>query len=95
MNKANISDKMQFKSVLQATIETGEKERMSKNMTEDYINEDIKKGTQQGVVQEKMAAEQEAFKLLQSGMCCSEISKITGLSREEIKSLDNNHECSH
>ena len=68
---------------------------MSKNMVEDYTNEDIKKGTKQGEWQEKKAAEQEAFKLLQSGMCCSEISKITGLSREEIKSLDNNHECNH
>lgn len=95
MNKSSIGDKMQFKSILQAIIETGEKEHMSKNMAEDYTNEDIKKGTKQGVGQEKRAAEQEAFKLLQSGMCCSEISKITGLSREEIKSLDNKHECSH
>ena len=95
MNKVGISDKMQFKSVLQAIIETVEKERMSKNMVEDYINEDINKDTQQSVKQEKKAAEQEAFKLLQSGMCCSEVSKITGLSREEIKSLDNNHECRH
>ncbi len=36
-----------------------------------------------------------AFKLLQSGMSCSEISKITGLSKEEIKDLDNSHECNH
>jgi hypothetical protein len=33
--------------------------------------------------------------MLQAGMCCDEISKITGLSKMEIKTLDNKHECNH
>ena len=103
MNKANISDKIQFKNALEAIPEIKEQGLMS-TMAEDYINEGIKKGIQQGiqqgVQQGKKEGEQEtfkvvAFKLLQSGMCCSEISKITGLSKEEIKELDNSHECNH
>jgi predicted transposase/invertase (TIGR01784 family) len=107
MNKANISDKIQFKNALEAIPEIKEQGLMS-TMAEDYINEGIKKGIQQGIQQGvqqgmqqgKKEGEQEtfkvvAFKLLQSGMCCSEISKITGMSKEEIKELDNSHECNH
>lgn len=95
MNKANISDKIQFKNALEAIPEIEEKGLMS-TMAEDYINEGIKKGVQQGVQQGILQKSKDiALKLLQVGMCCSEISKITGLSREEIKSLDNNHECNH
>ena len=99
MNKANISDKIQFKNALEAIPEIKEQGLMS-TIAEDYINEGIKKGIQQGIQQGKKEGEQEtfkvvAFKLLQSGMCCSEISKITGMSKEEIKELDNSHECNH
>ena len=35
-----------------------------------------------------------ALKMLQEGICCSVIARCTGLSKEEIKKL-NNHECDH
>lgn len=35
-----------------------------------------------------------ALKMLEQGICCGVIAKCTGLSKEEIKQL-NNHECSH
>ena len=36
-----------------------------------------------------------ALKMLQDGMCCSAIAKYTGLSKEEVKNLDNAHKCDH
>lgn len=99
LNVLSISDKIQFKNALEAIPEIKEQGLMS-TIAEDYINDGIKKGIQQGMHQGKKEGEQEtfkvvAFKLLQSGRCCSEISKITGLSKEEIKELDNSHECNH
>lgn len=35
-----------------------------------------------------------ALEMLEAGICCSVISNRTGLSKEEIKKL-NNHECKH
>ena len=60
----------------------------------------IQEGKQQGIQEGKQQGIQEgiklaAFKMLQAGMCCSEIAKITGLSKTEIGNLDNKHECNH
>jgi predicted transposase YdaD len=60
----------------------------------------IQEGKQQGIQEGKQQGIQEgiklaAFKMLQAGMCCNEISKITGLAKMEIKNLDNKHECNH
>ena len=35
-----------------------------------------------------------ALKMLEEGICCSIIARCTGLTKEEIKKL-NNHECDH
>ena len=69
-------------------------------MAEQWVSEGFQKGRQQGVQEGKQQGVQEgiklaAFKMLQAGMCCNEISKITGLSKMEIKNLDNKHECNH
>lgn len=48
----------------------------------------VSEGCQKGI---KLAA----FKMLQAGICCSDISKIIGLSKMEIKNLDDKHEYNH
>lgn len=35
-----------------------------------------------------------ALQMLEQGICCGVVAKHTGLSKEEIKKL-NNHECDH
>lgn len=60
----------------------------------------IQEGKHQGIQEGKQQGIQEgikltAFKMLQAGMCCGDISKITGLSKMEIKNLDDQHECNH
>jgi predicted transposase/invertase (TIGR01784 family) len=73
-------------------------------MAEQWVSEGFQKGIQegkqQGIQEGKQQGIQEgiklaAFKMLQAGICCSEISKITGLSKMEIKNLDDKHECNH
>lgn len=39
-------------------------------------------------------AKNKALIMLEEGVCCSVIAKCTGLSKEEIKKL-NNHVCDH
>ena len=36
-----------------------------------------------------------ALSMLQDGMCCGTIAKYTGLSKEEVQSLDKSHTCNH
>ena len=36
-----------------------------------------------------------ALNMLKEGICCSIIAKCTGLSREDVKILDSQHECNH
>ena len=36
-----------------------------------------------------------ALSMLQDGMCCGTIAKHTGLSKEEVQSLDKSHTCNH
>ena len=64
------------------------------------IQEGIQQGMQEGIQEGKQQGIQEgiklaAFKMLQAGICCSEISKITGLSEMEIQNLEDKHECNH
>ena len=92
MNKANISDKIRFKKALEKISIVKDGEFMS-TMAEEYINEGIKKGLQQGIPVGKKEGKLETikavvFKMLQSGMQYSDISKFTELSEEEIKNLD-------
>ena len=107
MKKAEISDKVKFKEVLDEIPLIKESSIMS-TMAEQWVSEGFQKGRQQGVQEGKQQGIQEgkqqgiqegiklaAFKMLQAGMCCNEISKITGLSKMEIKNLDNKHECNH
>ncbi len=44
---------------------------------------------------DKEKTKEMALKMLQDGMCCSTIAKYTGLSKEEVKSLDKSHTCVH
>ena len=53
-------------------------------MAEQWVSEGFQKGIHEGI---KLAT----FKMLQAGICCSEISKIIGLSKMEIKNLDDKH----
>lgn len=107
MKKAEISDKIKFKEALDEIPLIKESSIMS-TMAEQWVSEGFQKGRQQGVQEGKQQGIQEgkqqgiqegikiaAFKMLQAGMCCNEISKITGLSKIEIKNLDNKHECNH
>jgi predicted transposase/invertase (TIGR01784 family) len=91
MKKAEISDKVKFKEVLNEIPLVKENSIMS-TMAEQWVSEGFQRGMQQGVQEGIKIA---AFKMLQAGMCCNEISKITGLSKIEIKDLDKKHECNH
>jgi predicted transposase/invertase (TIGR01784 family) len=95
MKKAEISDKIKFKEALDEIPLIKESSIMS-TMAEQWVGEGFQKGRQQGVQEGKQEGiKLAAFKMLQAGMCCNEISKITGLSKMEIKNLDNKHECNH
>ena len=103
MKKAEISDKIKFKEALDEIPLVKEGSTMS-TMAEQWVSEGFQKGIQegkqQGIQEGKQQGIQEgiklaAFKMLQAGICCSEISKITGISKMEIKNLDDKHECNH
>ena len=44
---------------------------------------------------EHKKAKEIALSMLQDGMCCGTIAKYTGLSKEEVQSLDKSHTCNH
>ena len=111
MKKAEISDKVKFKealdeiplvkeeSIMSTMAEQWVSEGFQKGIQEGK-QLGIQEGKQQGIQEGKQQGIQEgiklaAFKMLQAGMCCSEIAKITGLSKTEIGNLDNKHECNH
>lgn len=107
MKKAEISDKVKFKKVLDEIPLVREGNVMS-TMAEQWVNEGFQRGKQQGIQEGKQQGIQEgkqqgiqegiklaAFKMLQAGMCCGDIFRITGISKEEIQKLDNNHKCNH
>lgn len=106
MKKAEISDRIKFKEALDEISLVKEGSIMS-TMAEQWVSEGFQKGIQKGI-QDKEHSIQEAkqqgiqegiklvaLKMLQAGMCCGEISKITGISKEEIQNLDSKHECNH
>ncbi len=103
MKKAEISDKIKFKEALNEIPLVKESSIMS-TMAEQWVSEGFQKGIhegkQQGIQEGKQQGIQEgiklaAFKMLQAGICCNEISRITGLSKIDIKNLDSKHECNH
>lgn len=76
-------------------------------MAEQWVSEGFQKGIQdkqQGIQEAKQQGIQEgikegiklaAFKMLQAGISCSEVSRVTGLPKEEIQNLDVKHEYNH
>lgn len=111
MKKAEISDKIKFTQILDEIPLIKEHKIMStmaEQLVSEGFQKGIQEGKQQGIQEGKQQGIQEgkqqgiqegirlsAFKMLKAGMCCSEIARITGLSKAEIKNLDNKHECNH